>query len=103
MQSFQHTNKHILSSRLLEFKVSTLDKEKKEKWIENYFVQETAYAVMFYERTGLQPKQIVTIIATEEGSCQVIKKTNLDYYYSLLKDYIDDFNTANAKTKQPIG
>jgi hypothetical protein len=86
---------------VIDFKTS--DKEKKEKWIENYFVQETAYAVMFYERTGLQPKQIVTIIATEEGSCQVIKKTNLDYYYSLLKDYIDDFNTANAKTKQPIG
>jgi genome maintenance exonuclease 1 len=74
---------------VIDFKTS--DKEKKEEWIENYFVQETAYAVMFYERTGLQPKKIVTIIATEEGECQVIVKDNLDYYFTLLKEYIDAF------------
>jgi genome maintenance exonuclease 1 len=74
---------------VIDFKTS--DKEKKEEWIENYFVQETAYAVMFYERTGLQPKKIVTIIATEEGECQVIVKYNLDYYFTLLKEYIDAF------------
>lgn len=74
---------------VIDFKTS--DKEKKEEWIENYFVQETAYAVMFYERTGLQPKKIVTIIATEEGHCQVIEKYNLDYYFTLLKEYIDAF------------
>lgn len=77
---------------VIDFKTS--DKEKKEEWIENYFVQETAYAVMFYERTGLQAKKIVTIIATEEGECQVIVKDNLDYYFTLLKEYIDAFNAG---------
>ena len=74
---------------VIDFKTS--DKEKKEEWIENYFVQATAYAVMFYELTGIQPKKIVIIIATEEGHCQVIQKTNLDYYFELLKEYIDAF------------
>jgi hypothetical protein len=74
---------------VIDFKTS--DKEKKEEWIENYFVQATAYAVMFYELTGIQPTKIVIIIATEEGECQVIEKTNLDYYFTLLKEYIDAF------------
>lgn len=82
---------------VIDFKSST--KEKKEEWIENYFVQETAYAVMFFERTGIKPKKIVTIIATEEGSCQVIIKTNLDHYYGLLKDYVDEFTRGTIHVK----
>jgi hypothetical protein len=82
---------------VIDFKTS--DKEKKEEWIENYFVQETAYAVMFYERTGLMPKKIVTIIATEEGDCQVIVKYDLDYYFTLLKEYIDAFNAGRKNAK----
>jgi len=79
---------------VIDFKTS--DKDKKEEWIENYFVQATAYAVMFYELTGIQPKKIVIIIATEEGHCQVIEKTNLDYYFTLLKEYIDAFTRGSA-------
>jgi genome maintenance exonuclease 1 len=79
---------------VIDFKTS--DKEKKEEWIENYFVQATAYAVMFYELTGIQPKKIVIIIATEEGHCQVIEKTNLDYYFTLLKEYIDAFTRSTV-------
>ena len=77
---------------VIDFKTS--DKSKKEEWIENYFVQETAYAAMFYELTGIKPVKIVTIIATEEGSCQVIEKYNLDYYLSLLKEYIESFRRS---------
>ena len=47
---------------VIDFKTST--KEKKEEHIENYFVQETAYAAMFLERTGIEVKKIVTLIAT---------------------------------------
>jgi genome maintenance exonuclease 1 len=82
---------------VIDFKTS--DKEKKEEWIENYFVQATAYAVMFYELTGIQPKKIVIIIATEEGHCQVIEKTNLDYYFTLLKEYIDAFTRSTVDAK----
>ena len=74
---------------VIDFKTST--KEKKEDHIENYFVQETAYAAMFLERSGIEVKKIVTLIATEEGSIQVFEKYNLDDYLQLLKSYIEEF------------
>jgi ATP-dependent exoDNAse (exonuclease V) beta subunit len=74
---------------IIDFKTS--GKLKKEEWIENYFVQETAYAAMYYERTGVKVDQLVTIIATESGECQVFIKKDLDTYFSLLKEYIQEF------------
>ena len=74
---------------VIDFKTST--KEKKEPYIDNYFVQETAYAAMFLERSGIEVKKIVTLIATEEGSIQVFEKYNLDDYLQLLKTYIEEF------------
>jgi genome maintenance exonuclease 1 len=78
---------------VIDFKTST--KEKSEEHIEHYFVQETAYAAMFLERTGIEVKKIVTLIAIEDGSIQVFEKYNLDDYLQLLKTYIEEF--ANAK------
>ena len=78
---------------VVDFKTST--KEKSEEHIEHYFVQETAYAAMFLERTGIEVKKIVTLIAVEDGSIQVFEKYNLDDYLQLLKSYIEEF--ANAK------
>ncbi len=75
---------------VIDFKTST--KEKQEKWIENYFVQESAYAAMFLERTGIGVKKIVTLISTEEGSVQLFQKYNLDDYLQLLKSYKEEFN-----------
>jgi len=80
---------------VIDFKTST--KPKTESWIENYFVQETAYAVMYYERCGVQVDKIVTIIAVEDGSVQVIEKRNLDYYYKLLCEYVNDFMESTIK------
>jgi genome maintenance exonuclease 1 len=79
---------------IVDFKSST--KVKEEEWIENYFVQETAYAAMYYERTGVKVDQIVTIIATEDGECQVFIKSDLDKYFSLLKEYILEFERCNT-------
>ena len=74
---------------VIDFKTST--KEKQENYIEHYFVQETAYAAMFLERTGIEVKKIVTLIAVEDGSIQVFQKYNLDDYLQLLKSYIEEF------------
>ena len=74
---------------VIDFKTST--KQKQENWVEHYFVQETAYAAMFLERTGIEVKKIVTLIATEEGTIQVFEKYNLDDYLQLLKSYIEEF------------
>lgn len=74
---------------VIDFKTSS--KQKEEYQIENYFVQETAYAVMYYERFGLKPEQIVTIIACEDGSSQLFVKKNINYYLQILKEYIDEY------------
>ena len=73
---------------VIDFKTST--KEKKEDYIENYFVQETAYAAMYLERSGIEVKKIVTLIATEEGSIQVFEKYNLDDYLQLSLIHISE-------------
>ena len=46
---------------------------------------------MFLERSGIEVKKIVTLIATEDGSVQVFQKYNLDDYLQLLKSYIEEF------------
>lgn len=39
---------------------------KKREYVESYFMQEAAYAVMFEERTGIPVKRLVTAIAYDE-------------------------------------
>ena len=79
---------------VIDFKTST--KVKPEKWIENYFVQETAYACMYFEMTGIPVKKLITIMVTENGECVVYEKRNKDYYIKLLTKYIGKF--VNYKT-----
>ena len=76
---------------IIDFKTSK--KPKPEKWIEQYFVQETAYACMYYEMTGTPVKKIVTIMATENGECVVYEKRNKGEYIKLLTKYIKEFVT----------
>ena len=55
---------------VIDFKTST--KEKKEEWVENYFIQGSAYCEMYEERF-LQPiEQVVILIVTEDGGCSNI-------------------------------
>ena len=72
---------------IIDFKTST--KYKREEWIQDYFSQETAYAIMFQELTGLKVKQLVTIIAVETGTPQVFIKKDILTYVPKLKEYID--------------
>ena len=46
---------------------------------------------MYYERSGVKVDKIVTLIATEEGGMQIFEKYDLDYYYVLLEEYIQEF------------
>lgn len=58
---------------IIDFKTSK--KYKKEEWIENYFIQESAYSFMFEERTGIQVPLLVTIIGVDnEPEPQVFVK-----------------------------
>jgi genome maintenance exonuclease 1 len=73
---------------VIDFKTST--KQKEEQDIQNYFMQCTAYALMFAERTGMWIDDIVVLIATEEGPSQVFERQIHDYRQPLI-EYIDKY------------
>ena len=73
---------------IIDFKTST--KEKNEDWIENYFIQGSAYAEMYKEHFGEEVTQVVILITTEEGTTQVFTKKKVDYVHQL-KEAVSDF------------
>ena len=77
---------------IIDFKTSS--KTKREEWIDNYFAQETAYAIMFQELTGLIPKKLVTIIACETGEPQVFEIYDTFKYARRLREYITAYRSA---------
>ena len=79
---------------IIDFKTST--KYKREEWIHDYFAQETAYAIMFQELTGLIPKKLVTIIACETGEPQIFEIYDTIRYARKLKEYIDAYRRDNG-------
>jgi genome maintenance exonuclease 1 len=74
---------------IIDFKTSA--EEKKLEWIEDYLIQETAYACMLYERYKLKVNKIVTIIACESGDIQVFVETPKKEYLQKLIGYIDEY------------
>jgi len=74
---------------IIDFKTSA--EEKKLEWIEDYLIQETAYACMLYERYKLKVNKIVTIIACESGDTQVFVEAPKKEYLQKLIGYIDEY------------
>ena len=72
----------------IDFKTST--KEKNEDWIENYFIQGSAYAEMYKEHFDEEINQVVILVVTEEGTTQVFKKNKNDYLPKL-KEAVEKF------------
>jgi genome maintenance exonuclease 1 len=54
---------------IVDFKTSR--KAKKKEWIEGYFIQESAYAIMWEERTGMPIVNLVTVITVDNDEPQV--------------------------------
>jgi genome maintenance exonuclease 1 len=73
---------------VIDFKTST--KQKEEDYIQNYFMQCTAYALMFSELTGMWIDDIVVLIATGEGEAQIFERRIDDYVKPLMR-YIDKY------------
>lgn len=74
---------------IIDFKTSA--EEKKLEWIQDYLIQETAYACMLYERYKIKVDKIVTIIACESGDTQVFVETPKKIYLQKLIGYIDEY------------
>jgi genome maintenance exonuclease 1 len=57
---------------VIDFKTSI--REKKEEWVENYFIQGSAYCEMYEERFNQEINQVVILIAAEDGAVQTFIK-----------------------------
>ena len=68
---------------IIDFKTST--KERKEEWNENYYIQGSAYAEMFKERTGIEISQVVILVVTEDGTVQEFIKDKYKYLNALVE------------------
>lgn len=66
----------------------TASKEKDENQILNYFMQCTAYAEMFEERTGMPVEQVVVAIAVQDSSQPQIFVREKHKYKDALMKYI---------------
>ena len=66
---------------IIDFKTSS--KQKKEEWIEKYFLQTTAYSIMWEEHTGEKAEQIVVLITGEDGSREAFIRNRSDYISEL--------------------
>lgn len=68
---------------VIDFKTSS--KPKREEWIEDYFVQAAAYAIMFEERYKIPVPRITILIAVENDYPQIFHKKRDDFAGKLLK------------------
>ena len=74
---------------IIDFKTSA--EPKREAYLYDYFIQETAYACCLQELYSLTVKQLVTIVACENGETQVVIKPPKKEYLLQLIQYIDEY------------
>lgn len=75
---------------IIDFK--TASRQKTEDMIENYFMQCSAYAVMYEERTGVTVNRLAVVIAVESDYPQIFVKKR--------DDYIEKFISLRDKYKR---
>ena len=68
---------------IIDFKTST--KERKDEYNESYYIQGSAYAEMYKERTGVDISQVVILVVTEDGTVQEFIKQKHDYLGTLVE------------------
>ena len=78
---------------IIDFKTST--KEKNDEWNENYYIQGSAYAEMFEERTNINISQVVILVVTEDGTVQEFIKDKAPYL-RMLSETVADWRLAET-------
>ena len=66
---------------IIDFKTGR--SRKRPEWIQDYFLQATAYAKMYHELTDLKPVQFVILISALDGSAEAHIKNPVDFDKSL--------------------
>ena len=73
---------------IIDFKGAT--RKKRTSDIENYFLQATAYALMWQDRTGKEIKKFKILISCEDGTAQVFEGAPIQYtkkLYDTIQEY----------------
>ena len=89
---------------VIDFK--TANKERQEDWVENYFLQTTAYAHMYEETFGTPIEQIVILLGNEDGTAQCFIKEKKDYEQNLIEaidgfyKYYEELNKDKVKSTE---
>lgn len=78
---------------IIDFKTSM--KPKRKDWITNYFMQESAYAIMWEERTGLPITQLVTIVSVDNHEPQIFVE-HRDTWVRPLRETIAQYKAENS-------
>ena len=85
---------------VIDFK--TANKERIDSWNESYYLQCTAYAIMYEELFGKPIEQVVILQAGEDGSCHSFVKQKKDYLSQLEKDIKDFYKYYEELNKSKI-
>ena len=83
---------------VIDFK--TANKERIEEWVENYFLQCTAYSIMYNETFNEPIEQIVILMAAEDGSMKAFVKEPKDYEEELQKAIQTFYDTVNPQLQE---
>ena len=82
---------------IIDFKTSR--SERKDDYNFEYYMQASAYAEMFEERTGIEINQIVILVVTEDGLVQEFVREKHDYLEPLIET-IDMFTEQWEKENE---
>ena len=84
---------------IIDFKTSR--SERKDEYNFEYYMQASAYAEMFEERTGIEINQIVILVVTEDGLVQEFVREKHDYLEPLIET-IDMFTEQWEKENEEL-
>lgn len=79
---------------IIDFKTSTGKKD--NSMVQNYYIQCTAYAIMYFELFNVPIEKIVIIMTTEKGIVPLVFQSHIEQHTSDLLTKINDFYTKKV-------
>ena len=88
---------------IIDFKTSR--SERSDDWNLDYYIQTSAYAEMFEERTGTPIEQIVILVVTEDGQVQEFIKKKHEYLPLLvetIEQFVSEWENENEENSDGV-
>tara|TARA_Y100000310_G_C20704127_1_gene833289 strand:+ start:20566 stop:21288 length:723 start_codon:yes stop_codon:yes gene_type:complete len=86
---------------IIDFKTSL--RTKKKEWVKSYFMQESAYAVMYEEMTGLPVSQLVTLMYCYDELSPYGIPPKIQIFVEKRDNHIQDFIAEKNRWFQNLG